>query len=173
MKNKRLVAESLMILCYIFVLYHLSALCRYGGVKRHLLWMLLGLLVFCATLIYLLITDTPKIKNKTAFLVKLMSLIGATVLFTSNIIYSAIPYNGKLAWKIQDLIHTREVTLTHNNVFDTGIEGILDDYASPGTREKGIRLIREEMEHIPNPKIKEIALKHLQEIENGKRDFRF
>ena len=60
MKNKRLVAESLMILCYIFVLYHLSALCRYGGVKRHLLWMLLGLLVFCATLIYLLITDTPK-----------------------------------------------------------------------------------------------------------------
>lgn len=127
MKNKRLVAESLMILCYIFVLYHLSALCRYGGVKRHLLWMLLGLLVFCATLIYLLITDTPKIKNKTAFLVKLMSLIGATVLFTSNIIYSAIPYNGKLAWKIQDLIHSREVTLTHNNVFDTGIEGILDD----------------------------------------------
>ena len=127
MKNKRLVAESLMILCYIFVLYHLSALCCYGGVKRHLLWMLLGLLVFCATLIYLLITDTPKIKNKTAFLVKLMSLIGATVLFTSNIIYSAIPYNGKLAWKIQDLIHTREVTLTHNNVFDTGIEGILDD----------------------------------------------
>lgn len=86
-----------------------------------------GLLVFCATLIYLLITDTPKIKNKTAFLVKLMSLIGATVLFTSNIIYSAIPYNGKLAWKIQDLIHSREVTLTHNNVFDTGIEGILDD----------------------------------------------
>ena len=127
MKNKRLVAESLMILCYIFVLYHLSALCGYGGVKRHLLWMLLGLLVFCATLIYLLITDTPKIKNKTAFLVKLMSLIGATVLFTSNIIYSAIPYNGKLAWKIQDLIHSREVTLTHNNVFDTGIEGILDD----------------------------------------------
>lgn len=127
MKNKRLVAESLMILCYIFVLYHLSALCHYGGVKRHLLWMLLGLLVFCATLIYLLITDTPKIKNKTAFLVKLMSLIGATVLFTSNIIYSAIPYNGKLAWKIQDLIHTREVTLSHNNVFDTGIEGILDD----------------------------------------------
>ena len=132
MKNKRLVAESLMILCYIFVLYHLSALCRYGGVKRHLLWMLLGLLVFCATLIYLLITDTPKIKNKTAFLVKLMSLIGATVLFTSNIIYSAIPYNGKLAWKIQDLIHTREVTLTHNNVFDTGIEGILDDLTAAG-----------------------------------------
>lgn len=127
MKNKRLAAESLMILCYIFDLYHLSVLCRYGGAKRHLLWMLLGLLVFCAVLIYLLITDTPKVKSKTAFLVKLMALIGATVLFASSIIYSAIPYNGKLAWKIQDLIHTREVALTHTNIFDTGIEGILDD----------------------------------------------
>ena len=97
MKNKRLAAESLMILCYIFDLYHLSVLCRYGGAKRHLLWMLLGLLVFCAVLIYLLITDTPKVKSKTAFLVKLMALIGATVLFASSIIYSAIPYNGKLA----------------------------------------------------------------------------
>mgnify|MGYP004638732743 FL=1 len=127
MKNKRLGAESLMILCYIFNFYHLSVLCRYGGVKRHLLWMLLGLLVFCAALIYLFITDTPKVKSKTAFLVKLMTVIGATILFASSIIYSAIPYNGKLAWKIQDLIHTREVALTHTNIFDTGIEGILDD----------------------------------------------
>ena len=127
MKNKRLGAESLMILCYIFNFYHLSVLCRYGGVKRHLLWMLLGLLVFCAALIYLFITDTPKVKSKTAFLVKLMTVIGATILFASSIIYSAIPYNGKLSWKIQDLIHTREVTLTHTNIFDTGIEGILDD----------------------------------------------
>lgn len=49
----------------------------------------------------------------------------------------------------------------------------LEDYASPKTREKGIRLIREEMERIPNPKIKEIAMRNLQEIEEGKRDFRF
>lgn len=49
----------------------------------------------------------------------------------------------------------------------------LEDYASPDTREKGIRLIREEMNHIPNPKIKEIAFRNLQEIEHGKRDFRF
>lgn len=49
----------------------------------------------------------------------------------------------------------------------------LEDYASPDTWEKGIRLIRQEIEHIPNPKIKEIAIRNLQEIENGKRDFRF
>lgn len=49
----------------------------------------------------------------------------------------------------------------------------LEDYASPETRLKGIRLIREEMQRIPNPKIKEIALRNLHEIEEGKRDFRF
>ena len=49
----------------------------------------------------------------------------------------------------------------------------LEDYASPETREKGIRLIHEEMERIPNSKIREIALRNLHEIEEGKRDFRF
>ena len=49
----------------------------------------------------------------------------------------------------------------------------LEDYASPETREKGIRLIHEEMERIPNPRIREIALRNLHEIEEGKRDFRF
>ncbi len=49
----------------------------------------------------------------------------------------------------------------------------LEDYASPNTREKGIRLIQEEINRIPNPKIKGIALNNLQEIEKGKRDFRF
>ena len=41
------------------------------------------------------------------------------------------------------------------------------------TKEKGMRLIREEMEHIPNPKIRAIAERNLQEIGEGKRDFRF
>lgn len=49
----------------------------------------------------------------------------------------------------------------------------LEDYASPDTKEKGVRLIREELERIPNLKIQEIALRNLQEITNGKRDFRF
>ena len=49
----------------------------------------------------------------------------------------------------------------------------LQDYASPYTYAKGIQLIEEEIQHIPNPKIKEIAMRNLKEIEEGKRDFRF
>ncbi|MDR0976258.1 MAG: [FeFe] hydrogenase H-cluster radical SAM maturase HydG, partial [Prevotellaceae bacterium] len=49
----------------------------------------------------------------------------------------------------------------------------LTDYASPATREKGIRLIDSELQHVANPKIREIARRNLCEIEAGKRDFRF
>ena len=49
----------------------------------------------------------------------------------------------------------------------------LQDYASPDTYAKGIKLIEEEIQHIPNLKIKEIALRNLKEIEEGKRGFRF
>ena len=33
----------------------------------------------------------------------------------------------------------------------------LEDYATADTRAKGIQLIKKELEHIPNPKIKEIS----------------
>lgn len=49
----------------------------------------------------------------------------------------------------------------------------LEDYASADTREKGLRLIERELGNIPNPKVREIAMRRLKEIEEGKRDFRF
>lgn len=49
----------------------------------------------------------------------------------------------------------------------------LEDYASPDTKEKGEKLIREELNHIPNEKVKSIAVKYLNEVSSGKRDFRF
>lgn len=49
----------------------------------------------------------------------------------------------------------------------------LEDYASPDTREKGEKLIKEELEHIPNEKAKATAARYLYEVGSGKRDFRF
>ncbi len=49
----------------------------------------------------------------------------------------------------------------------------LEDYASPATREIGQKVIMEEVERIPHPKVKAIALEHLTDMEGGKRDFRF
>lgn len=49
----------------------------------------------------------------------------------------------------------------------------LMDYASPETRLKGVELIKQELQAVSNPRIREIAERHLREIEQGKRDFRF
>ena len=49
----------------------------------------------------------------------------------------------------------------------------LEDYASEDTRQKGLELILKETERIPNPKIREIAIRNLKAIAAGQRDFRF
>lgn len=49
----------------------------------------------------------------------------------------------------------------------------LEDYASPETREKGRALIREEIGRIPNEKVQEKVLEHLEDLHAGLRDFRF
>ncbi|MDR0891136.1 MAG: [FeFe] hydrogenase H-cluster radical SAM maturase HydG [Mediterranea sp.] len=53
------------------------------------------------------------------------------------------------------------------------LQEYLEDYASADTRRKGMALIGSESAHIPNPKIREIAIRRLKEIAAGKRDFRF
>ena len=47
----------------------------------------------------------------------------------------------------------------------------LEDYASEDTRKKGLKLIEKETEHIPNPKIREIAIRNLKAIAEGKKRF--
>lgn len=60
----------------------------------------------------------------------------------------------------------------HPNALMT-LNEYLQDYASDDTKKIGVELIRKELKNIPNPKTREIAEKYINEIENGKRDFRF
>ena len=49
----------------------------------------------------------------------------------------------------------------------------LEDYASPDTREKGLKVIEKELQKVEREKTREICARNLKEIEQGKRDFRF
>lgn len=49
----------------------------------------------------------------------------------------------------------------------------LEDYASEDTKIKGEELIKAELEHIPNPVVKEKAERYIEELITGQRDFRF
>ena len=49
----------------------------------------------------------------------------------------------------------------------------LEDYASEDTKKKGEAVIAKEVPFIANEKTRKIASEHLEDIKNGKRDFRF
>jgi len=53
------------------------------------------------------------------------------------------------------------------------LQEYLEDYASSGTKSAGEKLIKEELNQIPNDKVCAIAVKNLNNIKNGQRDFRF
>ncbi|WP_297428432.1 [FeFe] hydrogenase H-cluster radical SAM maturase HydG [Clostridium sp.] len=49
----------------------------------------------------------------------------------------------------------------------------LEDYASEDTRRKGEEVIKNEIPNIPNEKVKKIVIENLEDLNKGKRDFRF
>ena len=49
----------------------------------------------------------------------------------------------------------------------------LEDYASPETKAVGEAVIEQQLPNIPNEKARAVVAKHLQEIAQGQRDFRF
>ena len=49
----------------------------------------------------------------------------------------------------------------------------LEDYASEPTKVLGEKMLQKELETIPNPKVKKLAADYIENIHNGKRDFRF
>ena len=49
----------------------------------------------------------------------------------------------------------------------------LEDYASPETRAKGEAMIQRQISTIPNEKVKALVMAHMNDLHEGKRDFRF
>ncbi len=55
-------------------------------------------------------------------------IMAAVTLYGSFLVAkSAVPYNGKLSWYLDDLKNKKSVVLMHNNIYESGIEGILED----------------------------------------------
>ena len=50
-----------------------------------------------------------------------------TVYGSVLVVKSAIPYNGKLSWYLDELKDKRSVTLVHDNIYESGVDGILKD----------------------------------------------
>ena len=50
-----------------------------------------------------------------------------TFLGAAGTAWSAVPFNGKLSWVINELQSSRRVRLVHNNIYEDGLDGLLED----------------------------------------------
>ena len=80
---------------------------------------------------------------------------------------------GRTGDRFMSLVKSGQIAnCCHPNALMT-LKEYLEDYASPDTREKGLKVIEKELQKVEREKTREICARNLKEIEQGKRDFRF
>ena len=80
---------------------------------------------------------------------------------------------GRTGDRFMSLVKAGQISnCCHPNALMT-LREYLDDYASDDTKEKGMKLIEKELLNITNEKVRKIAEEHINDIDSGKRDFRF
>lgn len=134
MKHIYKTCGKISLLFYIFTLYYLWHLCQYGGIRRHMPILAFGVIGIVGTFVLWLISrrsfkrdNFESFRKKNIFYVEIAIFIITTLFFGGRIVYSGMKYNGALSWKIDKWLHQKEITLEHNNIFETGVEGILTD----------------------------------------------
>ena len=105
------------LILYIFMLYQFWHLCQYGGLRRHIPMLALGIIGLVGTVVLWLISKRHNQEvnsgdngNKKLFYTEMILLIAATLFFGGRIVYSAVPYHGALSWKLLNCnprFHTR------------------------------------------------------------------
>ncbi|MCH1980991.1 exo-alpha-sialidase [Ruminococcus sp. OA3] len=133
-----MVFHPVFLIVYGIAWYHLCALCRYGGKRRHLPVLAVCALFFLVWLIVCIIRIVKKqdaghpyqilsAARKAWYIAAFLSLCAVTGYFGWGIVKSAGSYQGKLSWVLEEARHRRTVILTHDNIYRDGIEGLLAD----------------------------------------------
>jgi 2-iminoacetate synthase len=80
---------------------------------------------------------------------------------------------GRTGDRFMSLLKSGQISnCCHPNALMT-LKEYLQDYASDETKKIGEKIIEQEILNVPKDKVREIALRNLKDIEDGKRDFRF
>ncbi len=130
MKFFNKISGKLALFFYIITLYYSWHLCQYGGVKRHLSMLVLGIAGMIVVFIFGAIAKSKEKERNTSqkiFYVELVIFLVFSIWFAGKIVYSAIPYHGALSWKIDEWMRKKEVKLEQGNLFEDGADGFLRD----------------------------------------------
>lgn len=116
-----------------------AKLCQMGGLRRRL-----PVIVICGLLllVWFLVWTICYFKKKKAgkikidekskrmvwiLLIELITIVSMTTFYGMKVVRSAQGYNGHLAWKLEEWKSKKEVLLKHQNIYETGLSGVLDD----------------------------------------------
>lgn len=136
MKKLKFIFGKLSIFYYILFLVVTCILCKSGSTRQlKFAFFALGIFLVISLCIWIgcLIAEKEnpfKMKGalrKTVFGTELLILLVVTVGCISYIVYTAIPYNGALSWKVDSLFKTKKIEYEHNNFFRDGAEGLIKD----------------------------------------------
>lgn len=118
-------ATLVCLVSYIYCLFQIWHLCKVGGLKIHLIKIVIGMIIFLTSLFFWY-KNKPEKSSKNKKL-KIILVVLVTIFFGLQIIYLAMPYNGALSWKIDEWRHKKEVTLKHDNILNDGVNGLFLD----------------------------------------------
>lgn len=108
MKNIYKLCGKISLCFYLLFLYQAWYVCQYGGMRRHLLILLISLFgVLISSVLWMIarkkMQQTSQLENKVLLRIEIFLALLGTIYFGGRIIYSAIPYNGHLSWKLDEL----------------------------------------------------------------------
>lgn len=141
-----LITNPILIIAYWLFCYELSSLCKFGRMNRNTSILLACVVFFIFVIVFTTIRIVKKVKNedepeglaykRTWRYISIIAIVAITLVYGSNIYKSAINYNGKLSWVIDDLKNKRSVKFEHNNIYKDGVEGIFNDISKKYTLPK-------------------------------------
>lgn len=123
MKN---LVDYIFIFLYSVLMFLLWKICKYGSWRYWINWIIPILFLILVCIIYKILNRNIESSRKSRR-IKLYIFIIVTLIFGGMIINTAIPYNGKLSWKVHEMLNHKRVRYVHRNIFDDGIEGLLED----------------------------------------------
>lgn len=123
MKN---LVDYIFIFLYSVLMFFLWKICKYGSWRYWINWIIPVLFLILVCIIYKILNRNIESSRKSR-IIKLYIFIIVTLIFGGMIIHTAIPYNGKLSWKVDEILNHKRVRYVHRNIFNDGIEGLLED----------------------------------------------
>ena len=122
---KKFVDYILIFLYSVFMLF-VWKICKYGSWRYWINWIIPVLFLILVCFIYKVLNRNKESSINTRK-IKLYIFVFVTLIFGGMIIHTAIPYNGKLSWKVDEFLNHKRVRYVHRNIYDDGIEGLLED----------------------------------------------